>query len=46
LGILPIEVFALSLSKFRIREVLPFVGYAAIASVFAFVVFSLRMTLR
>ena len=46
LGILPIEVFALSLSKFRIREVLPFVGYAAIASVFAFVVFHLRMTLR
>jgi len=46
LGILPIEVFVLSLSELRIREVLPFVAYAAIACVFAFVVFHVHMTLR
>jgi len=46
LGILPIEVFVLSLSELRTREVLPFVAYAAIACVVAFVVFHLRMTLR
>lgn len=46
LGILPIEVFVLSFSELRMREVLPFVAYLAVACLFAFVVFNLRMTLR
>jgi hypothetical protein len=42
LGILPIETFALSLSKFKTREVFPFIGYAAVACGTALAVSYLR----
>lgn len=44
LGILPLEAFFLRFSKFRMKEVFPLVGYAALASGTALVAFYLRST--
>lgn len=42
LGIVPIEVFVLSFSRFRVRDVLPHVAYSALACLSAFAIFHLR----
>lgn len=44
LGILPMETFFLRFCKFRVKDVFPFVGYAALASGTALIVFYLRVT--
>jgi hypothetical protein len=43
LGSLPFEVFMLSFSKLRIRDILPPTAYAVIACVVAFVIFHSRI---